>query len=331
MSTQTIEGYTAALTIDASADYFLMYQNSSNSYKKINRNTILGTSGTPVDTTSVQTLQNKVLDNTNTITLKDTLFTLQDDSDVTKQAKFQLSGITTGTTRTYTLPNASSTLADIATVQTFTNKTLTSPVITGGTIDNTTITVDSISGHTTANSGTIYGVAITSSKIPGTSLTNASITTTQIATNGVGASNLATNAITLGSAQITTNFTTTATPAYTDVTSLTVTVTVPAGSRDIEIVAFAGGIKTSAAAGTVLSWSILEGSTVLNSLIINEPVTGYNCPALLVVRVSAPSPGSHTYKVAVSQSAAGTLTVGAGTANPTVTNFGPAVIYVKAI
>lgn len=44
------------------------------------------------------------------VTALDTLFTLQDNSDATKQLQFQLSGITTGTTRTITVPDASGTM-----------------------------------------------------------------------------------------------------------------------------------------------------------------------------------------------------------------------------
>lgn len=61
--------------------------------------------------TGTETLTNKTIGISNVITLTDLNFTLQDDGDTTKQMKFQLSGITTGQTRTITAPNASGTMA----------------------------------------------------------------------------------------------------------------------------------------------------------------------------------------------------------------------------
>ncbi len=74
--------------------------------------------------TTTDTLTNKTLDVTNTVTLKDTLFRIQDDGDLTKQARFQANQITTGTTRTYTLPDVSDTLATQANTETLSNKTI---------------------------------------------------------------------------------------------------------------------------------------------------------------------------------------------------------------
>ena len=73
-------------------------------------------------------------------TLDDDNFTLQDNGDTTKEAQFQCSGISTGTTRTFTFPDASTTLVGTGATQTLTNKTLTSPVIDGTWTSYTTST-----------------------------------------------------------------------------------------------------------------------------------------------------------------------------------------------
>lgn len=82
-------GYFSRLGIGSSGDYLAV------------------SSGVPTWTSQIV---GKSLDNTNTITVKDANFTLQHTSDVTKQARFQLSGITAGTVRAYTLPDATSVL-----------------------------------------------------------------------------------------------------------------------------------------------------------------------------------------------------------------------------
>ena len=129
------------------------------------------------------------------ITVKDNVFTLQDDADPTKQAQFQLSGLLTGTTYVYTLPTSNggaSTLVDlnsnqtinasktfsgaanifgsssntsavsVATGATVSGATKTVNVGTGGLSGSTTnITVGSANGSTTTMLGstTIGGVA----------------------------------------------------------------------------------------------------------------------------------------------------------------------------
>lgn len=158
MATKTIADYTAAVSIDGTNDFLLIEQAVGPIYKKISRSVLLGVTGQPVDISTVQTLTNKVIGITNTITQKDGSFTLQNTSDTTKQANFSLAGNTTSTVRTYTLPNASVTLASLTGTETLTNKTITSPTITGGTYDNGTITVDSISGHSTSTIVTVGGV-----------------------------------------------------------------------------------------------------------------------------------------------------------------------------
>lgn len=183
MADVTIPGLSVQLTsVDRSADFLEVSDTSdSGNSKKSTVNNLLDLTTHPVGIDDVQVLTNKTLGITNTVTLVDNLFTLQDNSDNTKQAQFQLSGITTGTTRTYTLPNASSTLVDLSTAQTLTNKTLTSPTINTATIANPTITADSIAEYTAANGVTIDGVKLKD----GALATNNSVVTANITDTAV--------------------------------------------------------------------------------------------------------------------------------------------------
>lgn len=67
----------------------------------------------------------------NLAAIPDNLFTLQDNADRTKQLQFQVSGITTATTRTLTAPDENDTIAGIASTQTLTNKTLGAVTLAG--------------------------------------------------------------------------------------------------------------------------------------------------------------------------------------------------------
>jgi len=155
---------------------------------------LLAITSAPLGTTDAQSPTNKTFDNTNTVTLKDTLFTLQDNSDTTKQARFELSGITTATTRTYTLPNASSTLMDLASAQPVSGvKTMTSPILTTPTINNPTLSTDTVSEFTAANGVTVDGVKLkdgalaTNNSVVTANITDAAVTPAKLV-SGTGSS-----------------------------------------------------------------------------------------------------------------------------------------------
>jgi len=129
----------------------------------------------------------------------------------------------------------------------------------------------------------------------------------------------------LGYRQITAPFTTTNNSTETTVTGLSVPVIVPANRR-IKLVGYAGGIKTSGSAGTALTLSVMESSTYLAEATINEPVTTYNA-SIRAEGIISPSSGSHTYIGSVYQSAAGTLSLEAGTGS--ANNYSPAFVLIE--
>lgn len=120
----------------------------------------------------------------------DSTFRIRDDGDATKQLAFQVSGVTTGTTRTLTVPNASTTIVGTDNSQLIQNKQLedsTTSIVDNA--DNTKILKFEVSGVTTGTTRTLT-VPNVSTTIAGTDATQSfsnksfsdAITGAQIAT-----------------------------------------------------------------------------------------------------------------------------------------------------
>jgi len=81
-----------------------------------------------------------------------------DNSDTTKQLAFDVSNISTSTTRTLTIPDANDTLVLLAATQTLTNKTIAlgSNTVTGALANGITATTQSASDNSTKVATTAY-------------------------------------------------------------------------------------------------------------------------------------------------------------------------------
>lgn len=156
MANSKLSALTARGTPDRTND--LLYVVNAGVQYKSTPNNLLGISGNPVGDTDSQTLTNKTL----------TSPTISNPT---------LSGTLSGTYIIGGTPTFPASVVTLTGSQTLTNKVLTSPTISAPTITNASITADAVTGFTSANNGTIYGISVTSGVITSAAVGSSSIVT----------------------------------------------------------------------------------------------------------------------------------------------------------
>jgi hypothetical protein len=277
-----VQNYTGTLTaninviVPARSKLTLVYNNTAGAYTL----TVKTSAGTGIavpqgerrwlwcDATNVENATTSI----GATEVADSDFTIQDNSDATKQAKFEASGITTGTTRTFTFPDASTTIVGHDATQTLTNKTLTAPIISSisntGTLTLPTST-DTLVGRATTDTLTNKSLALGSNTLTGTlAQFNTAVTDATLASL-TGSETLTNKSLTAPT--ITGSWTATGATCA-DLGTVT-TMDLNGGTIDGAVI---GG--ASAAAGTFASLTGTGLLTVSNSLSVTAQITQTSAP-----------------------------------------------------
>jgi hypothetical protein len=122
---------------------------------------------------------------------------------------------------------------------------------------------------------------------------------------------------TLGYAEIASDFTTTTSGSFVNVTGLSIPVTVPAGGRRIKITAHAPALVTSGTSGQGLRMGIFDVDTGATLGLCDDTTAGSNYKnAATAIACPVPTAGVHNYKVMIKQDTANTLRLQAASDSP---------------
>jgi hypothetical protein len=178
LSNSTISGKSLGSNLDALT---ISTGLSGTSYNGSSAVTIAIDTATTVDKTTAQTLTNKSLSDSTTYFI--------DEADATKQMQFQLSGITTATTRTLTVPNVSGTIVTTGDTGSVTNAMLAGSIANAKLV-NSSVTINgqavSLGGQLTVSAAAPNNLTI-GTGLTGTSIDQEGTTFTNTAYSGAAA------------------------------------------------------------------------------------------------------------------------------------------------